>query len=149
MLVFPRQGEPTCFVRMPTMVEGWRRAQEWVPDVRSSKGNWADCVSGRIKELGLAGSRIGTDGLAGPLDPNGWLPYSVYTRLLQVLPGAEIVNLDDMLEKIRAIKSAEEIGMLEKAAGLGDLMLQTCAELARPGVKECEVYGRHDAGHAG
>ena len=140
VLIFPGQGEPTCFVRMPTMVEGWRRAQEWVRDIRSRKGTWADAVSARLNELGLAGARIGMDGLAGPLDRDGWLPYSVYVRLQQLLPKAELVNLDDMLEKIRAIKSPEEITMLEKAAGLGDLMLQACADIARPGVKECEVY---------
>jgi Xaa-Pro aminopeptidase len=48
----------------------------------------------------------------------------------------------DMLEKIRTVKSDEEIEMLERAAHLGDLMLDTCAQTARPGVKECEVYAR-------
>lgn len=82
------------------------------------------------------------DGLAGPLDPDGWLPHSVYLRFQQLLPKAAVVNLDDMLEKIRAAKSTEEINFIEKAADLGDLMLKTCRETARPGVKECEVYGR-------
>ena len=34
-----------------------------------------------------------------------------------------LVNLDDMLEKVRAIKSAEEIGVLGAGGELGDLML--------------------------
>jgi Xaa-Pro aminopeptidase len=142
ILVFPRQGEPTCFVQMPTFIEGWRRAQEWVSDVRSRKGTWADSVTNRLKELGLAGARIGMDGLAGPLDPDGWLPHSVFVRLQQLLPQAELVALDDMLEKVRALKSAEEIARIEQAAALGDLMLGACAAIARPGVKECEVFGR-------
>jgi Xaa-Pro aminopeptidase len=41
---------------------------------------------------------------------------------------------------VRSIKSAEELDMLRKAAKLGDLMLSTCRDTARPGVKECEVY---------
>ena len=45
-----------------------------------------------------------------------------------------------MLEQIRAIKSEEELDMLRKAAALGDLMLATCRETAKPGVKDCEVY---------
>lgn len=141
ILVFPRHGDPTCYVQMPTFVEGWRRAQEWVPDVRSRKGTWADTISGRLKELGVAKGRVGMDGLAGPLDPDGWLPHSVYARLVELLPQTEIVNLDDMLEKIRSVKSAEEIAVLEQAACVGDLMLGACAEIARPGVKECEVVG--------
>ena len=51
-----------------------------------------------------------------------------------------LVNLDDMMEKLRVVKSAEEIAALDKAAKLGDLMLAACRDTARPGVKECEVY---------
>jgi Xaa-Pro aminopeptidase len=40
----------------------------------------------------------------------------------------------------RSIKSAEEITLLEKAAALGDKMLQACRNRARPGVRESEVY---------
>ena len=48
------------------------------------------------------------DGLAGPLDPDGLLPHDVYARLKSLLPAASLVGLDDMLEKIRSVKSAEE-----------------------------------------
>jgi Xaa-Pro aminopeptidase len=64
----------------------------------------------------------------------------VFARLTSLLPNASIVGLEDMLEKVRAIKSAEELDMLRKAAKLGDLMLSTCRDIAKPGVKECEVY---------
>src|SRR5579864_7161679 len=74
VLVFPRQGDPTCFVLMPTFLEGWRSAQAWVGDIRARKGTWADSVAERIKELKLERGRIGMDGLAGPLDPDGWVP---------------------------------------------------------------------------
>ncbi|HEX3442709.1 MAG TPA: aminopeptidase P family N-terminal domain-containing protein, partial [Pseudolabrys sp.] len=142
VLVFPRDGDPTCYVLMPTFLEGWRSAQDWVGDIRARKGTWADSVAERIKELKLERGRIGMDGLAGPLDPDGWLPHSVYLRLQELLSGAKLVALDDMLEKVRTIKSDEELGILAKAAELGDLMLAACRDTARPGVKECEVYGR-------
>lgn len=142
VLVFPRQGDPTCFVLMPTFVEGWRAAQDWVGDIRPRRGSWADSVAERLTDLGFSAARIGMDGLAGPLDPDGWLPSSVYGRLRELLPRAEFVSLADMLELQRTCKSDEEIAMLEQAAGLGDKMLAGCRELSRPGVKECEVYGR-------
>src|SRR5437660_1375789 len=66
----------------------------------------------------------------------------MYARLEARLPKVSLVNLDDMMEKLRTVKSAEEIAILEKAAALGDLMLQACRDTARPGVKECEVYAR-------
>jgi len=140
VLVFPADGEPTSIVQMPTFLEGWRAAQDWVADVRPRRVSWADSVADRIKEFKLEAGRIGTDGLAGPLDPDGWLPHDVYMRLQSLLPNAQIVPLDDMLEKVRAIKSAEEIAVLRRAAALGDLMLAACRDMARPGVKECEVY---------
>ncbi|MBX6329554.1 MAG: aminopeptidase P family protein [Pseudolabrys sp.] len=141
VLVFPLQGEPTSFVMMPTFIEGWRAAQDWVSDVRSRQGTWADSVVGRLRELGLAKGRIGMDGLAGPLDPDGWLPHSVFQRFRELMPDAELVNLDDMMERLRAVKSEEELGLLARAAKLGDIMLKTCREVAKPGVRESEVYG--------
>jgi len=142
VLVFPREGEPTCFIQMPTFLAGWKSAQDWVGDIRPRKGTWADTVAARLRELKLDGSRIGMDGLAGPLDPDGWIPHSVYLRLQELLPKAALINLEDMLEQVRTIKSEEEIEILGKAARLGDLMLAACRDNARPGVKECEVYGR-------
>lgn len=142
VLVFPRHGDPTCFIFMPTFIEGWRATQDWVSDIRARRGPWADTVAQRLNELGLTGARIGMDGLAGPLDPDGWLPHSVYQRLGELLPKVEFINLDDMMESLRTIKSGEELEMLGRAARLGDLMLTTCRDTARPGVKDCEVYGR-------
>ena len=81
------------------------------------------------------------DGLAGPLDPDGWLPHSVYLRLKELLPRAEIVALDDMLEKVRSVKSAEEIEC--PAQGRRARRPDACdlpRHWRRPGVKECEVY---------
>jgi len=140
VLIFPVDGQPTSIVQMPTFLDGWRAAQDWVSDIRPRTKTWADSVASRIKELKLDTGKIGMDGLAGPLDPDGWLPHDVYTRLKSLLPGAAIGSLDDMLEKIRSIKSTEELDTLRKAAALGDLMLSTCRDIARPGVKECEVY---------
>jgi len=140
--VFPLEDEPTVFILMPTFTEYWKRAQDWVKDIRPRKGTWAQSIALRLKELGLETKAIGVDGLAGPLDQDGWTPYSVYDGLLKLLPEARLVNVMDMLEKLRTVKSDEEIEMLEKAAHLGDLMLDACAQTARPGVREAEVYAR-------
>jgi len=140
VLVFPAADEPTSFIYSPVFTEYWRGAQSWVADVRPKRGTFADSVADRLAELGLTRGKVGIDGLAGPLDPDGWVPHSMYVRLAERLPHVTLVNLDDMMEKLRTVKSREEIEVLEKAAALGDLMLQTCRDTARPGVKECEVY---------
>jgi Xaa-Pro dipeptidase len=141
-VVFPLEDEPTSYILMPTFTEYWKRAQDWVRDIRPKKGSWAQTVASRLKELGMEKGNIGVDGLASALDPDGWFPHSIYSELTQLMPKANVVNLEDMLERMRAIKTPEEIDFLQKAAHLGDLMLETCRETARPGVKESEVYGQ-------
>lgn len=142
VLVFPAEGEPTCFMPYFTFIDYWRRGQNWVGDIRRKGGTWASTIADRLAELGLEAGSIGVDGLAGPLDADGWLPYSTYTGLEQRLPRARLVNLNDMLERIRTVKSEEEIALLRRAAGLGDAMLEACRDTARPGVTEAAVYAR-------
>jgi Xaa-Pro aminopeptidase len=103
VLIFPAVGEPTSIIHMPTFLDGWHAAQDWVKDIRPRSKTWADSVASRIKELKLERGKIGMDGLAGPLDPDGWLPHDVHQQLTALLPDAGIVGLDDMLEKVRAI----------------------------------------------
>ena len=78
VLIFPAAGEPTSIIHMPTFLDGWRAAQDWVSDIRPRTKSWADSVANRIKELKLERGKIGMDGLAGPLDPDGWLPFDVH-----------------------------------------------------------------------
>src|SRR5260370_26492494 len=123
VLIFPAAGEPTSIIHMPTFLDGWGAAQNWVSDIRPRTKTWANSVASRIKELKLERGKIGMDGLAGPLDPHGWLPHDVYKQLIALLADASIGGLSQVLEKVRAIENSEELEVLRKAANLGDLML--------------------------
>lgn len=140
ILVFPAVGDPIAFVLTFTMNGYWQIAQDWVPDVRPKRGPWATCVSDALLELGVGTGRIGLDGLAGTLDPDGWVPVPVFDGLRDALPGAEFVDLQDMMERIRCVKSDEELDFLRAAARLGDAMLAACQETAAPGVPEAVAY---------
>ena len=79
VLVFPaRASRPQSF---RCHVHGRLAGRaEWVADVRPAQ------ELGRIRReppegVESDGAKIGIDGLAGPLDPDGWLPHSVHTRL--------------------------------------------------------------------
>jgi len=72
--------------------------------------------------------------------PDGWLPHDVFIRLTSLLPKASFRRPRGHAGEGALDQSAEELDMLRKAAKLGDLMLSTCRDIARPGVKECEVY---------
>lgn len=150
ILVFPIDREPTCFVFSAVGLDYWFAVQDWVKDVRPRTGPWGDMVVARLKELGLTRGNIGLDGLAGPLDPDGWLPHSMYERMRNGLPAANLAAIDDLMEMVRAVKSVEEIAVLRKAASLGDAMLARCRDTARAGAKECAVYaGMREAMLAG
>ena len=90
VLIFPAVGEPTSIIHMPTFLDGWSAAQNWVSDIRPRSKTWAHSVANRIKELKLERGKIGMDGLAGPLDPDGWLPHDVYRQLVSLLPDADL-----------------------------------------------------------
>src|SRR5580704_19767827 len=48
VLIFPALGEPTSIIHMPTFLEGWSAAQDWVSDIRPRSKTWADSVASRI-----------------------------------------------------------------------------------------------------
>jgi Xaa-Pro aminopeptidase len=141
MCVFPKQGEVVAYVRGDGDT-GWElKAQNWVQDVRGSGRLWGHAAATRIKELGLERETIGVCGLAGVCRaPEGVVAYNTMKNLMDDLPGANFVNATEFIVSLRAIKSAEEIGFLEKATELAEAELVAIAETARPGVPEYEVY---------
>lgn len=141
-LVFPKEGEPTAWIWANTFLPWWKEAQDWIEDVRVRRPSWAEAVAGQIREMGMADATLGVVGLSGLFDRDGYMPYETYTRLQGLLPEARFVNATAMMEECRMIKSPEEIQMLEKAAAVGDQMMEAYVKNARPGVRECEVYAK-------
>jgi Xaa-Pro aminopeptidase len=138
-VVLPREGEPTAFVM--NRAGWWRRAQDWIADVRDGRNAWAQYVGDWIAEHGFERARIGIAGLAGlSRSPDGIVAYGTMSGLQERFPQAQFENATDLMLQVRARKSAEEIAFLERSAGLVALGIQTMAEVARPGVAECEVY---------
>ena len=46
-----------------------------------------------------------------------------------------------MMQEIRAVKSAEEVSLLERSAAIIEKVIETMVQTARPGVSEKELYG--------
>ena len=141
-VVFPLDSEPTCYVWGVTKLGWWPKAQNWITDIQARNPTFAASVVKRVKELGFEKRTIGIVGLAGLRDRDGTMLYEVYSQILRGLPDANLVNATPLIETIRLIKSDEEIQMLERASGIGDLVCELLARTAKPGVKECEVFGK-------
>ena len=138
--VFPREGEVTAYIF--NRAAWWKQAQKWVADVRDGRNRWGQNAIERISELGLQKGTIGISGLAGLFRaPEGIIPYSSVKAIQDAFPQAKIVNATEMMQEIRAVKSAEEVSMLERSAAIVEKTIEAMVENANPGVSEKELYG--------
>jgi Xaa-Pro aminopeptidase len=138
--VFPLEGDVTAYVF--NRAAWWEKAQNWVQDVRDGRNRWGENAIERINELGLQNKTIGIAGLAGLFRaPEGIIPYSSVKAIQDAFPQAQLVNATEMMQTIRAIKSAEEISFLERSAAIIEKTIEAMVETARPGVCEKELYG--------
>ena len=138
--VFPREGDVNAFIF--NRAAWWKQAQKWVADVRNGRNRWGQNAIERINELGLQKGTIGISGLAGLFRaPEGIIPYSSVKAIQDAFPQAKIVNATEMMQEIRAVKSAEEVSMLERSAAIVEKTIEAMVEHANPGVSEKELYG--------
>ena len=73
--------------------------------------------------------------------PEGIIPYSPVKAIQDTLPQAKSVNATEMMQEIRAVKSAEEVSLLERSAAIVEKTIEAMVENANPGVSEKELYG--------
>jgi Xaa-Pro dipeptidase len=138
--VFPREGDVTAYIF--NRAAWWKQVQQWVADVRDGRNRWGQNAIERISELGLQKGTIGISGLAGLFRaPEGIIPYSSVKAIQDAFPQAKIVNATEMMQEIRAVKSAEEVSMLERSASIVEKTIEAMVENANPGVSEKELYG--------
>ncbi|HEY1374276.1 MAG TPA: Xaa-Pro peptidase family protein [Candidatus Binatia bacterium] len=137
--VFPCEAEPTAYVF--NRAAWWKRVQRWVADVRDGRNQWAENAIERLKEIGFESGTIGISGLSGLFRaPEGIIPYTTVAKLQAHFSRAKIVNATEMMQQVRAVKSAEEIALLERSAALIEKMIATMRETARPGITDRDLY---------
>jgi Xaa-Pro aminopeptidase len=138
--VFPREGDVTAYIF--NRAGWWKQAQNWVQDVRDGRNRWGRNAVERIDELGLQKGTIGISGLAGLFRaPEGIIPYTSIKAIQDAFPDAKLVNATEMMQEIRAVKSSEEVSLLERSAAIIDKTIETMVRTAEPGVSEKELYG--------
>ena len=138
--VLPREGDVTAFIF--NRAAWWQKAQNWVTDVRDGRNRWGQNAIDRISELGLQKGTVGVSGLAGLFRaPEGIIPYTSIKAIQDAFPQAKLVNATDMMQEIRAIKSAEEVALLERSAAITEKTIDAMIDNANPGVSEKELYG--------
>ncbi len=77
----------------------------------------------------------GTIGIVNPATMTG----AFYEYLLKNIPGARLVDASGLVDEIKAVKSAEEIGFLMKTAALQDAAIDYARTVIRPGRRDFEI----------
>jgi Xaa-Pro dipeptidase len=90
-----------------------------------------DEILPRLADRGLVKGQVGLDGMTLP-------QLRAYQ---EVLPDAELVDGETLMQKVRLIKTHDEVALLHEASAIADAVTQAAIDAVRPGVRECEVAG--------
>ncbi|GIX14723.1 MAG: ectoine hydrolase DoeA [Paracoccaceae bacterium] len=68
-----------------------------------------------------------------------WFSARAYLTLCQALPGAVFVDATGLVNRLRAVKSAEEIAFMRRAARISEALIDGVAARVRPGLPKNEL----------
>lgn len=133
------KGSPDHAAYVGNRMEGHEQQVNpfWTPSVFANCWGSVDAArqaAAHLKSVGLATARIG-------LEP-GFVPHDAWATLQAELPGARLVDATHMLERMRAIKTPEELAQLRLASELiTDSMLAVFAAM-REGSSKADIVER-------
>lgn len=90
---------------------------------------WEKQVGEAIKASGA--QRVGIE--------TATMPHDSYVRLAAHLDGVELVSVGDQLDRLRWIKTPEEVGYHRRAIEITDVAYERAVAALRPGISEREV----------
>jgi len=142
LMFFPLEGEPTCIIHGgggKSILDAYLEYGIWVTDFHDQHNDgYVKFPVELLKQLKLTKATIGIPGLL-ERGRKIMFPSGIFTALREELPKTDFRDASDLIEDIRAVKSPEEIALMERAAQIGEAAIDTLAEVARPGVPENEV----------
>jgi Xaa-Pro aminopeptidase len=100
------------------------------PAVNYTAGYEAELVAREIKRSGFC--------TVGIVAPNNMLA-GFWERLSQELAGIKLVDATELVDPLKAAKSAEEIGFIRKTAAMQDEIMRKVRAFLRPGLRDYEV----------
>ena len=106
------------------------------PAIGYSSGYDAEIAAREIRKSGFR-----TVGLVGAF---GWY-HGFGARLRELLAGVTLVDATETVDRLKAVKSAEDIGFLRRCAAMQDEVMLKIRDHIRPGMKDFEVsaYGQY------
>ncbi len=132
LVICPRQGEPVL------IVEGFPRdlpeakSTTWIGDVRSCGDISKECVR-YLREKGFLSSTIGLAGI------NPFMPYDQFRSMRAALKGCRLVDCEQMVRDLRAVKSERECDQIRRASRIVRKGLESLTEMPLQKTSEREL----------
>jgi ectoine hydrolase len=101
--------------------------------VQSTERHAMDYLSERISERGWGKANIGVE-----MD-NYWFSAAAFASLLKHLPNAKFSDTTSLVNWQRAVKSAQELDYMRKAARIVERMHQRIFDKVEPGIRKCDL----------
>lgn len=135
LVVWPRQGDPVLFVS--NIARGLAERLSWIEDVRSYT-DYVDspyaAVARDLRARGLSTGRIGVERREFGVD--NWQAFTAE------LPDAELIDVTDLLESVRNIKTEAEIALMRRAVEIQDEAHLDVFRTANRGDTEKKLHAR-------
>jgi Xaa-Pro aminopeptidase len=110
------------------------RRDTWIQDIRGYveyQESPMQFLAEAVTELGAARGTVGIE--------KHFLNVFYYEELQRLLPSAKLIDVGAFFDRVRAIKTPDEIRRLEAAAKATDRAIRKAFEAARPGMMERQV----------
>jgi ectoine hydrolase len=140
-VVMPPTGNPFWYGRGQDAAGAERTS--WLPDadivgypdtyVQSTERHPMDFLAGVFASRGLDKLRVGVE-----MD-NYWFSAAAFVSLQRNLPNARFKDATALVNWQRAVKSPAEIGYMRRAARIVEAMHARITDLARPGIRKCDL----------
>jgi Xaa-Pro aminopeptidase len=122
VVIYPK-GAPDRAAYIGNAMEDWEHAMRpfWTPTVRTSTWGTSDAAALAVEHI----AAIGRSGAAVGIEP-GFLPADAHAALTEGLSGAHFSDATGVLERLRAVKSPDELALLRRASeAISDAMVAT------------------------
>ncbi len=130
-LLFSRAGAPTVFIHFFNH-QPCARAQSVIEDVRWYGPSPIETIVKEIQQRGLSKAKIGIVSLRS-------IAYGHMIALQKQFPEAEFSEFGPAFNRIRRVRSAEELGYLRRSGFLTDLACEALERELRPGMTEQDI----------
>ena len=133
--VIPRDREPILLVC--SIEESLAREESWIKDVRTYtefKDDPVEMLAKLLTELGLDRGKLGID--------LSYLPQLAYARLVGYLPNIQILDTTDAVVNLRAVKTDDEVAIVENATKTTHAAVLKAMEESRLGETEKTMANR-------